>query len=1397
MTRVDDPVLPNSHHAGDSGAENRSERSTSLEHLRLAVICAALTLLVFAQSSGNAATDTKFDLVVSPLRFLGRSLRLWDPTGGAGQLQNQAYGYLFPMGPFFAAVHALGLAPWEIQRLWEAVVIIAAFVGVYRVSGALGVIGFWPNVAAGLVYALAPRSLSELTTISSELMPVAALPWVLLPLVKGATTGSPRRAAARSGVALLFAGAVNAAATLAILPVPAIWLLTRSRGPRRRSLASWWIASVALACFWWALPLVVLGKYSPPFLDWIESASTTTLPTSLIASLRGADHWEMYLGAAIWPAGWIFAAAPAAIAATSAVAAAGLAGIAMRTTKHRIFLVSVLILGLLCVTAGHGSAAAPPWAGQLRGLLDTGLVAFRNVHKFDPLIRLPIAIGVGHLLAWGARKIPRRKLVALRGVSIAVPAAALAVLAIVGIGLVAISPALNNRVVTSQRITTEPGWWTQAANWLGTHGGGARTLVVPASASPVYLWGGTVDNALQPVAESPWTTRDSVPLAQAGYIRLLDAIDDELAAGADDPDLAALLARAGIGFVLLANDLNTFSSASTPLVLERATLTSSPGFTPVASFGPDEGGSLSPTNELDEGDGVPRSSIQIFSVSDWPGRVSLEPLAGAVKATGSADGLEGLLARGLTATTPVFFGNDAPAVAGTDMLAVDTDGIRKREASFGALLAKSPTMMADQPYSSNRPVHDYLPADPGPLSAFSYRGIKDVSASSSGDQLLALVNRDPANGPWSALDGDGTTAWKSSSFGGSVGQWLQMDFLSPVSSPVATIDFAPDLGPIPTKIAVTADGRTVLDTVTPLPGTQTISLPPGPMLSLRITVLAVAGSGKGTSVGITELSVPGVQPGRTLGVASVSGPVDEFDFTASTGYRSTCLPSFAAEYCDPSYGATGEEDAGIDRTFQLTAAGTYNASATVRLRGGTRLDALLDAGSPVTVTASSVFSTDPRQRPGAVVDGDPNTAWQAADGDQRPTLTLNLGQVRTVRGVTLTTTPGVGLAAPIKVEVRAGDQNWTGDVPAGGHIIFDSPATTNTIVVTVLIAEVIHSTSTTTLQTRLEPVGISELAIDADGLAVDNTTSGEIDLGCTSGLAVAVDGQQIRLSVRAARSEVLSGAAVVAQACSPNPVQLPAGGHRVQLLSTPMTTPVSLTLSSPDESLAEADGVGSTMQVRSWGPTDRSVQVNSKSPSVLVVRENFNTGWQAKVDGHRLTAARVDGWQQAFLVPAGTSGLVQLTFAPQRPFIMGLIAGGLAVIAVLALAFCPRRRSEAQLAGLVDGRVARSVVLIVGGTAMFLLAGGWGLVAAASVAVAAALVGRRRPGLPWIVPGVLLAFAGVLVARASEFQVFARANSLTCQVICALAVSAAAFGSAEPGPALETPVRDGLQGRDP
>ena len=37
-----------------------------------------------------------------------------------------------------------------------------------------------------------------------------------------------------------------------------------------------WLAAVVAVALWWLIPLALLGRYSPPFLDWIENAPVTT-----------------------------------------------------------------------------------------------------------------------------------------------------------------------------------------------------------------------------------------------------------------------------------------------------------------------------------------------------------------------------------------------------------------------------------------------------------------------------------------------------------------------------------------------------------------------------------------------------------------------------------------------------------------------------------------------------------------------------------------------------------------------------------------------------------------------------------------------------------------------------------------------------------------------------------------------------------------------------------------------------------------------------------------------------------------------------------------------------------------------------------------------------------------
>ncbi|HEX2418271.1 MAG TPA: alpha-(1-_3)-arabinofuranosyltransferase family protein, partial [Micromonosporaceae bacterium] len=238
--------------------------------------------------------DTKLDLAVRPDDFLSRALHMWTSESTFGELQNQAYGYLFPMGPFFVFFQALDVPVWLAQRLWCAVLLCAAFLGVLLLARALGIGSEPARYFGALAYALAPRMLTEIGPLSAEMLPAVCLPWVLLPLVSVDRLG-PRRAALLSGVGVLFMGGVNAAVVLTVLPLPGIWLLTRRWDRQHVRLMVWWIVAVVAATLWWIIPLVMLGGYSIPFLDYIESAENTTAPLSLFQALRGTNQWVAYV----------------------------------------------------------------------------------------------------------------------------------------------------------------------------------------------------------------------------------------------------------------------------------------------------------------------------------------------------------------------------------------------------------------------------------------------------------------------------------------------------------------------------------------------------------------------------------------------------------------------------------------------------------------------------------------------------------------------------------------------------------------------------------------------------------------------------------------------------------------------------------------------------------------------------------------------------------------------------------------------------------------------------------------------------------------------------------------------------------------------------------------------
>lgn len=99
-----------------------------------------------------------------------------------GQVQNQAYGYFFPHGAFFALGDILSVPPWITQRVWWALLLVAGFWGIVRLAESLGVGSRSSRIiAGGVAFAFSPRVLTTLGSISSETLPMMLAPWSFCP----------------------------------------------------------------------------------------------------------------------------------------------------------------------------------------------------------------------------------------------------------------------------------------------------------------------------------------------------------------------------------------------------------------------------------------------------------------------------------------------------------------------------------------------------------------------------------------------------------------------------------------------------------------------------------------------------------------------------------------------------------------------------------------------------------------------------------------------------------------------------------------------------------------------------------------------------------------------------------------------------------------------------------------------------------------------------------------------------------------------------------------------------------------------------------------------------------------------------------------------------------------
>jgi arabinofuranan 3-O-arabinosyltransferase len=1285
------------------------------------VATVALTLSI-AASPGQISPDTKLDLTANPLRFLARATNLWNSELPFGQAQNQAYGYLFPHGTFFLAGHLLGLPGWVTQRLWWALLLTVGFWGLLRVAEALGIGSPTSRLIAAAAFALSPRVLTTLGSISSETLPIMLAPWVLLPTIlalRGDTGRSVRRLAGQAGVAVALMGAVNAIATLAgCLPAVIWWACHR---PNRRwwRYTGWWLLALALAMSWWLVALILMARISPPFLDFIESSGVTTQWSSLVEVLRGTDSWTPFVAPDATP-GAPLVTGSVAILATCLVAAAGLSGLAMRDLAARGRLVTMLLVGVVLLAAGYSGGLGSPLAHQVQAFLDAGGAPLRNVHKLESVIRIPIVLGVAALLG----RIPllgsAPKAVWIH--ALAHPerdkrvAAAIVVLTALMAGT---SLAWTGRITPPGTFSAIPRYWHDAADWLSEHNTGVptagRVLVVPGAPFATQLWGTSHDEPLQVLGDSPWGVRDSIPLTPPQTIRALDSVQRLFAAGRPSAGLADTLARQGISYVVLRNDLDPDTSRSARPILVHRAIAGSPRLQKVAQFGAAVGPGPVAGFVTDSGLRPRYPAVEIYRVAT-DATATGDPAAPYLTATDQlarVDGGPEVLLRlderrrlsGQPPLGPVLMTADAerarlPIPAGTGVTVTDTPVAR--ETDYGRVDDHSSAIRA---VGDARRTFNRVPDYPTPGAETVYGGWTGgrLTVSSSSSDATALPDVAPATSPAAAIDGDSATAWVSNGLQSAVGQWLQVDFDHPVTNSVITITpSATAVGAQVRRIEVsTATGTTTLrfdEAGKPL----TAALPYGETPWVRITAIGTDDGSAGVQFAITDLSITQydasgfAHPVDLRHTVLVPGPppnaaVARWDLGSELLGRPGCAEGPGdprTMQCAASMALAPETPVTFSRTLSVPEPVSVLPTVWVRARPGPKLADLI-AEPDTTRARGDSDLVDVLGSAYAATDGDPATAWtapqQVVQHKTPPTLTLTLPRPTEVTGLRLVPSRSSVPAHPTMVAVNLGDGPQVRQVTGRKDLPLKSRVT-DTVTVSLLDWEDVIDRTALGFD-QLKPPGLAEIAVlGADGRPIAAADAArnrarEVTIDCAHGPVVAIAGRFVHTAIQTTVSALLDGAPVAAHACDRQPILLPTGQQELLISPGPQFVVDGAQLSGPlaAESPAATTASVTPASTGAWGPARREVDIPeammSATSRVLVVPESLNPGWVAHTSaGTRLTPVAVNGWQQGWVVPAGTSGTVTLTFAPNSLYRAGL-AGGLALLPLLALmAWWPRRR---------------------------------------------------------------------------------------------------------------------------
>jgi arabinofuranan 3-O-arabinosyltransferase len=1028
-----------------------------------------------------------------------------------------------------------------------------------------------------------------------------------------------------------------------------------------------------------------------------------------------------------------------------------------------------VLLGTLLVTAGHvGSLPVwltPPLAEPLRELLDGPLAPFRNVHKFDAVLRLPLVLGLAHL-ASTVRLPARPELPAVLREPATRPVAALAALAcVVGAAPLLSGGSPPRRVRGAAVVVDGRGRLARRAHAARTRSRGAGCALRRVRLGP------PARRAAAAAGRLPLGRAQRRAARSEGNTRLLDAIEEQLDSGHGSAGLAPVLTRAGVTHVVVRHDLDWLAVGAPPpwwpsrrwRVGGAARRRAVPGARPR----------------------VP--PLRVFEVAgaDREGSPAASPVAtyAADRLVRLSGGPESLLevadlAPGLLRESPVLLaGEPGSDRAGAVVL---TDGMRRREVDFGRTRGgSSHTLAIDEPLRLDRPAADLAVVAGGEhLTTATYDGARAVRASSSASDAGSWAGSARRHLPWAAFDDDDReTAWLTGD-GPAEEQWIEVELDAPrlldavvvlpvldgPARPVATVRVTTDAGQVEARVT---RART------------SIPLPAGPTSRVRVTFADVP---RGvTRAGLLDVTVPGVRVQRVLAVPADAGLAPERPVSVAlrrTGdLREACLPTSDGPLCAEGLRRTGEESGSLERAFTTVVPADLELTVVGSPLPGPALDARLARVRPgLEARASRTAFDAPLASAAAVLDIDYETAWIAPP--EASTLELAWDEPREVSRLRVSADTLFGIEAlgqPQLVAWREGAVlPLTAQASDNGYLAF-GPVVADRLTLTFPAGDD---------QLRISEVHLPELddlheqARDAADLPVH--------VPCGEGPELELDGKLVQTSFTASYGDVARLEQLELAPCRPSSrLALDIGEHRLSARSSALVRVDGVLLRDVrmPQFPAAVPSTRPVVDVDAWGETSRRVRVGAGAATYLAVKENANAGWSATLDGRALQAHRLDGWQQGWLLPAGGAGTVELVYTPDRGFRLGLLAGLAAAAGLVALACRSSRRpalrpaAGAPVGGFAAAALAATALVLLGGPA-------------GAAALSAGLLAHRcARALPTVVGAVVL--AGLLVALRPWPEASAGADAAVPQllVLAALGTAAVALLSPRPGgePAVDEP----------